>query len=291
MVFVGGIQIRHARRFRQNHLFSAGDKTTVSQNHRFSNFGRICASTRTAKFDPTSGSTSVPTSGPTKAPTRAPTRVPTRAPTNVHFLRPKMWRKIARCPGGEKSVQSCHVSPWLSWFFFGLDILSIGAPPDPKWNWPYPLCSQRLILLALVYHQLLPSEVLVCFQSLQASAHYVSFPASIWPHPMHKHLENLSVPWSRLATGPSACLRWLWLACEMRSKVKCVHEKSPSFSEFSFRILLRIFPEFSRIFRALLPGKRRPQKFHQKIPAIFQCQIPWQTQRKNSQKFSGERAN
>ena len=40
-------------------------------------------STRTAKFDPTSGSTSVPTSGPTRAPTRAPTRVPTRVPTNV----------------------------------------------------------------------------------------------------------------------------------------------------------------------------------------------------------------
>ena len=44
---------------------------------------------RTAKFEPTSGSTSVPSSGPTRAPTRAPTReptrVPTRVPTNVHF--------------------------------------------------------------------------------------------------------------------------------------------------------------------------------------------------------------
>ena len=38
-------------------------------------------STRTAKFDPTSGSTSVPTSGSTKV----PTRVPTRVPTNVRF--------------------------------------------------------------------------------------------------------------------------------------------------------------------------------------------------------------
>ena len=48
---------------------------------------RQAQSTRTAKFDPTSGSMSVPTSGPTKTPTRAPTRVPTRAPANVHFPR------------------------------------------------------------------------------------------------------------------------------------------------------------------------------------------------------------
>ena len=46
---------------------------------------RQAQSTRTAKFDPTSGSTSVPTSGPTKTPTRAPTRVPMRVPTNIHF--------------------------------------------------------------------------------------------------------------------------------------------------------------------------------------------------------------
>ena len=29
------MQIRHFRHFRQNPLFLAGDKTTVSQNHRF----------------------------------------------------------------------------------------------------------------------------------------------------------------------------------------------------------------------------------------------------------------
>ena len=48
-------------------------------------YSKRAQSTRTAKFDPTSGSTSVPTSGPTKAPTRAPTMVPTRVPTNAHF--------------------------------------------------------------------------------------------------------------------------------------------------------------------------------------------------------------
>ena len=31
------MQTRHLPRFRQNPLFSAGDKTTVSQNHRFNN--------------------------------------------------------------------------------------------------------------------------------------------------------------------------------------------------------------------------------------------------------------
>ena len=39
---------------------------------------------------------------------------------------------------------------------------------------------------------------------------------------MHKHLENLRVPKSRLGTGPPESLRWLWLACEVGSKVKCV---------------------------------------------------------------------
>ena len=121
--------------------------------------------------------------------------------------------------------------------------VSTVAPPDPKWlqsgqkthvnfsvavlcqgkNWPYPLCSQRLIFFALAYHHLLPSEILVCFQPLQASGRCVFFSASIWPHPMlHKHLENLSAPWSRLGTGPPDCSRWSWLACEVRSKVKCV---------------------------------------------------------------------
>ena len=42
-------------------------------------------STRTAKFDPTSGSTSVPTSVPMSGPTKVPTRVSTRVPTNVRF--------------------------------------------------------------------------------------------------------------------------------------------------------------------------------------------------------------
>ena len=70
-------------------------------------------STRTAKFDPTSGSTSVPTSGPTKAPTRAPTRVPTRVSTNVHFpvsalrgLPTKTPRNVPRrCP--QKCPRKC----------------------------------------------------------------------------------------------------------------------------------------------------------------------------------------
>ena len=31
------MQTHHFRRFRQNALFSAGDKATVSQNHRFKN--------------------------------------------------------------------------------------------------------------------------------------------------------------------------------------------------------------------------------------------------------------
>ena len=37
LAFIGRMQIRHVRRFRQNHLFSAGGKTSVSQNHRFNN--------------------------------------------------------------------------------------------------------------------------------------------------------------------------------------------------------------------------------------------------------------
>ena len=45
-------------------------------------------------------------------------------------------------------------------------------------SWPYPLCSQHLIFFALVYHKLLPSKILVCLQSLQALARYVSCPAS-----------------------------------------------------------------------------------------------------------------
>ena len=37
LVLLGREQTRHFRRFRQNPLFSAGGKTTVSQNHRFNN--------------------------------------------------------------------------------------------------------------------------------------------------------------------------------------------------------------------------------------------------------------
>ena len=63
------------------------------------------------------------------------------------------------------------------------------------------------------------------------------------------------------------------------------------FFEFSSRIFsqifLRIFLDFSSFFRASFP---RQQKFT-KIPAIFQCQIPRQIRKKNSQNLPGNEAN
>ena len=46
------------------------------------------------------------------------------------------------------------------------------------------------------------------------------------------------------------------------------------------------FPEFYRTFRALLPGKRRPQNIHQNSPPFLTCHIPRQSERK---KIFGDR--
>ena len=57
---------------------------------------------------------------------------------------------------------------------------------------------------------------------------------------------------------------------QKRQVAKVAERKFPEFFEFSSRILpriwLRIFPEFFRGFGALLPGRRRPQKNHQRSP-------------------------
>ena len=121
-------------------------------------------------------------------------------------------------------------------------VVSTVAPPDPKW---LKICQKKLVIFfccgCLSKEELalspmfsafyivcsglspaFPSEILVSLQSVQASVRYVSFLASIWLHPMHKHLENLRVPWSRLGTDPPQSLRWLCLVCEVGSKVKCV---------------------------------------------------------------------
>ena len=45
------------------------------------------------------------------------------------------------------------------------------------------------------------------------------------------------------------------------------------FPEF-FRIFVPNFAPFLRSFRALLRGKRRPEKIHNKIPRMFQCKLP-----------------
>ena len=55
-------------------------------------------------------------------------------------------------------------------------------------------------------------------------------------------------------------------------------------TEILLRILLRIFPNFPRSFRASFPRKRRPEKNSPKIPALFQCKIPRQIRKKHSEK-------
>ena len=65
---------------------------------------------------------------------------------------------------------------------------------------------------------------------------------------------------------------------------KVAERKFPEFFEFLSRmlprVLLRIHPKFSRIFRASFCGKRRREKNSPKIPAIFQCKIPRQILKK-----------
>ena len=72
---------------------------------------------------------------------------------------------------------------------------------------------------------------------------------------------------------------------------KLQNESSPNFFEFSSRILPRILLRiFLRSFRASFRGKRRPDKIHQKSPPFFNVKFPGKLERKNPQKFSGERA-
>ena len=74
---------------------------------------------------------------------------------------------------------------------------------------------------------------------------------------------------------------------------KVAERKFPELFEFSFRILprilLRIFPNFSRTFRASFRGRRRSKKIHQKSPPFFNAKVQANT-KKYSQNSSGEQA-
>ena len=69
-------------------------------------------------------------------------------------------------------------------------------------------------------------------------------------------------------------------------------QKAPELFNFQpeFPKMLRMFPEFSRTFRTLFPGKWRPLEDSANIPAIFQCQIPRRIKSIISQLFSGVQA-
>ena len=98
-----------------------------------------------------------------------------------------------------------------------------------------------------------------------------------------------------VATGTHGCRRvrvqstecWQQRICWVR---KVAERKFPEFfellSRISSRILLRIFPEFSRSFRASFPWKRRP-KNHQN-PRPFSMQNSQANTKKYSQNVSGE---
>ena len=70
---------------------------------------------------------------------------------------------------------------------------------------------------------------------------------------------------------------------------KSCRTKVPEFFDFSSRILPRIssefFPNFSRIFRASLRGKRRPEKIHQKSPPLFNAKFPGKFEEKIRKMF------
>ena len=71
----------------------------------------------------------------------------------------------------------------------------------------------------------------------------------------------------------------LCLLCSPFCRVwKVAERKCPEFFEFSSRILprilLRIFPNFLRIFCASFRGKRRPERIHQKSPPFFNAKFP-----------------
>ena len=83
--------------------------------------------------------------------------------------------------------------------------------------------------------------------------------------------------------GPRVEARGLEPPKKLSGKIGPVDEvrkvaKFPEFFEFLYRILprilLRISPNFVRIFCALFPGRWRPQKFHQKSPPFFNAKSP-----------------
>ena len=61
---------------------------------------------------------------------------------------------------------------------------------------------------------------------------------------------------------------------QMIKSEKLQNENSPNYSNFRPQFSSELSPNFSRIFRALFPRKRRPQKIHPKSHAFFQCQNP-----------------
>ena len=89
-------------------------------------------------------------------------------------------------------------------------------------------------------------------------------------------------------------LSWLILCLFLVRTEKLQNESFPNF--WNFRpgfcpeFCSEFSPNFSRTFRASFRGRRRPEKIHQKIPAIFQCKIPRQTRKNYSQNSSGEQA-
>ena len=70
---------------------------------------------------------------------------------------------------------------------------------------------------------------------------------------------------------------------------KVAERKFPELFEFSSRILtrilLRIFPNFSRTFRASFRGRRKTEKFHQESPPFFNVKFPRQTREKTIHKI------
>ena len=99
-------------------------------------------------------------------------------------------------------------------------------------------------------------------------------------------------PGEFVISSGSQILRWPDSRESIRRFVrsgKSQSESSPNFSnfcpEFCPEFLSEFSPNFLRSFRASFRGKRRPDKNSPKIPAMFECKIPRQIRKKNSQMF------
>ena len=75
---------------------------------------------------------------------------------------------------------------------------------------------------------------------------------------------------------------------------KLQNESSPNFFRIfvpsSARILLRISPEIFEDFSCFVSWEAETRKNSPKIPGVFQCKIPSQIRKRNSQNLSGEQA-